>query len=178
MQDPNMFDIWNTLPSDMTLVMQHVFCAFMLIQILWGVTLSISTFWDEVPSASHPNSPLDHASGGKSTSSHLFPHTSLDEPLTNIPSLLILPPPLVYLCQLFHHPLTFLLVLLSLLLCMCHNLPHPLILLQLLHMHHQCRRQPIHFLLLTWAFIDSLSLVVEVLIPLALVSELPRNNTP
>ena len=62
-RDPNLFDIWCTLPLDITLVMCHVVYAMMLIWSLQDHAWCMSSSEDEAPSATHLDSPLAQALG-------------------------------------------------------------------------------------------------------------------
>ena len=59
-----MFYIWCRIPHDLMLVMLHVVSSLMLIHRLQDHTQSMSSSKDEVPSASHYDSPPAHASEG------------------------------------------------------------------------------------------------------------------
>ena len=102
--DLHVFDIWCTLPYDMTSLMHRVVGALMLIQSLRACIQSKSSYEDVVPGASHHDSPLAHALVEQSTSPLFFPlgllvewltsphsppHAPLDAPFTDWPTLLI-----------------------------------------------------------------------------------------
>ena len=93
LREPYMFDILCILPRDMTLVMDDVVNALMLILRLRAHARSTSSSKNEVPNATHQDSLLAHALGGKSTTTYSPPHASSEAPSIDPPALLILHPP-------------------------------------------------------------------------------------